>query len=75
MTEEEIEWTIREDLIHVDIGDRIAFGEELALAHLLINDVVFINSYYMEKGLPEDIKDKINIFVNCNDVLLIQVQM
>lgn len=46
----------------------IMFEEELALAHLLINEVVFLNSYWWKEGWPEEAKEAFSINVNTNDV-------
>jgi len=42
----------------------VDFDEEMALACLLMNSVVFVNSSWWEKPPRKDI----DIFVNCNDI-------
>lgn len=44
------------------------FEEEGALAHLLMNEVVFINSKWWEKACPEHVRNSIHVAVNCNDI-------
>ena len=44
------------------------FEEEMALAMLIINDQVFVNSYWWEKEWPKEAQRKISLNVNCNDV-------
>lgn len=44
------------------------FEHEAALAHLLINEVVFLNSNWWEDSWPEDAKKTFSISLNCNDV-------
>lgn len=49
-------------------GTEERFEPTLALAHLLINEVVFINRLHWRDDVPEDVKQNITVFVNCNDV-------
>lgn len=44
------------------------FEDEKALAHLLINDVVFANDHWWEKEWPEKARKETSLNVNCNDV-------
>lgn len=46
----------------------IVFEQEKAVAHLLINDVIFINSHHYEKDWPEKARKSTAILVNCNDI-------
>ena len=40
---------------------------EQLLAHLLINDVVFLNTHWAEKEWSEEARDGVIILINCND--------
>jgi hypothetical protein len=40
---------------------------EWLLAHLLLNDIVFLNTHWAEKAWPEEARDGVVIVVNCND--------
>lgn len=64
----EIRRTIEDEAIEWDMDGKMQFEAEPALALLLANDVVFLNSYWMEEEWPKAAKDAINIIVNCNDV-------
>lgn len=44
------------------------FEPEMALAHLLMNGVVFLNSHWWHKEADKDLRDTVACFVNCNDV-------
>lgn len=44
------------------------FESDVALAHLLLNEIVFLNSLWWEKECPKRIQDAIAVAVNCNDV-------
>lgn len=46
----------------------VEFESGIALAHLLMNEVVFLNSNWWQKEWPEDAKQMISINVNCSDV-------
>jgi len=43
-------------------------NENFALAHLLINEIIFINSYWFKEEWNETDKTIIAICVNCNDI-------
>lgn len=71
-----IEWSLKEEDIKwimewgKDFPDKPAteevFEDDKALAHLLINGVVFINNgWWLKENWP---KDAITIHVNCNDI-------
>lgn len=60
MNESEIEWVIDPSLVEKP-------ETESKLAHLLINEVVFLNNFWYEKSWPEDAKKYINILVHCSD--------
>jgi hypothetical protein len=40
---------------------------EQLLAHLLLNDVVFLNTHWSEDAWPAEARDGVVILVNCND--------
>lgn len=44
------------------------FQQEEALALLLLNQVVFLNSYWWEEDQPEEKRERISVSVECNDV-------
>ena len=46
----------------------LKFEEDYALAHLLINDVVFLNSNWWKDSWPDEAKKAFSINVNTNDV-------
>lgn len=48
--------------------DEAKFEDEKALAAMLIEEVVFLNSYWWEKEWPEAARKVISVNVNCNDV-------
>lgn len=48
--------------------EKIEFEEEGALALMIINEVVFLNSNWWKKDWPEAAQKSISINVNCNDV-------
>lgn len=69
LTEDSVIYTMRE----IDLGTKIipaheVFEVEMALAVLLANEVVFINSPWWREDLPEADRKLIQVFVNCNDV-------
>lgn len=74
---EDIKWTIDPDDIEWQMEwgpkypDRPAtemiFEPEGALAHLLMNDVCHLNSFYYEKTWPAEAQTCINVFVSCGD--------
>lgn len=71
LEEDDIEWEMNWDNVQGvnTIGKEIIFSEEMALSHLLLNEVVFINSQWWRKeDVPEDMKLAATVFVNCNDV-------
>lgn len=49
-------------------ADEAKFEEEKALALLLIDEIVFLNSYWWEDKWPEEARKVTSINVNCNDV-------
>jgi hypothetical protein len=51
-----------------DREDEMIFNEERALAHLLLNDVIFLNDHWWENQWPEKAKKISSLNVNCNDV-------
>jgi len=40
---------------------------EWLLAHLLLNDVVFLNTHWSEDAWPAEARDGVIVLVNCND--------
>lgn len=44
------------------------FEETKALAVLLANDIVFLNSFWWEETWPEKAKNSTSLNVNCNDI-------
>lgn len=75
---DEIKWTLEPDDIEwrMEWGPRfpdkppfeMKFDEEGALAHLLMNEVCALNSFYYERTWPAEARTCINVFVNCSDV-------
>jgi hypothetical protein len=60
----DIEWTM-------EWGDKpptVEFEAELALAHLLMNGVIFTNDHWWEKEAPQHLQKATGLFVNCSDV-------
>lgn len=51
---------------HADV--EMVFEEEAALAHLLMNEVVFLNSHWWKEEWPEEARKRTSLNVNCNDV-------
>ena len=43
------------------------FEPDLALQHLLSNDILIVNSFWWKKDWPEDAKKMISFGVNCSD--------
>lgn len=74
----EIRWTIEEDDIEwiwdtkgtTDVPDepKTIFENDKALAVLLLNEVIIINSHWYEKEMPEKFQKSINACVVCNDI-------
>jgi hypothetical protein len=59
---EDIEW-------QSEWGDKeVVFEKEKAVALLLINDVIFLNTNHWEKDWPEEARKATAILVNCNDI-------
>ena len=56
--------------IHKKPDKQLMFEEEPAIAMLLLNQVIFVNSHWWKKdeGWPEDACKVISMNVNCNDV-------
>ncbi len=67
--EQDIQWAIEKEDIYLAMreGD-IVFRPEGALAHLLLNDVIHLNSRHWMKDLPDDVRNATALFVGCNDV-------
>lgn len=46
----------------------LVFEKEVALAHLLINEVIFLNDHWWEKEWTEETKKTFSVNLNVNDV-------
>lgn len=70
LTETDIEWLMKWSESKGDLKgpDEWIFEKEAALAHLLINDVIFLNSFHYEKTWPEKPRALTALLVNCNDI-------
>lgn len=66
----EMDWTNSKKNGHAEEkpDKEMIFEPEMALAHMLMNDVVFLNDHWWEKEWPEDARKRTSINVNCNDV-------
>lgn len=64
----DIVWTLEPDDIEYTYNNKSHFEKDKALAYLIMNDVVFLNSKWYKKELPENERDSINVIVNCNDI-------
>lgn len=69
ITTDGIRWRRRE----ITVGEEVypaddMFDEEMALAALLANQVIFINTHHWMKDWPEDARNTTALCVNCNDV-------
>lgn len=71
LEEEDVRWTMawtpREQYPEKPAEEPM-FEEAAALSHLLMNEVVFLNSHWFEKDWPKAAQDGICVCVNCNDV-------
>lgn len=72
VSDDEIDWSFMSDYEKGKKLDApreiVEFEEEKALALMLINDVIFINSHWWEEEWPERARGTISLNVNCNDV-------
>jgi hypothetical protein len=64
--DDDIEWTME----WPDRPDEQVFEKEPALALMLLNEVVFLNSHWFQEDLPEKFQRQISVNVNCNDVFM-----
>lgn len=74
---EEIKWTLEPDDVEWDMEwgqqfpdkppTEMIFEEDGALAHLLMNNVCSLNSFYYERTWPPEAQGCINVFVICSD--------
>jgi hypothetical protein len=70
----EIDWTLTKatlkdnERIQAKPDKEMQFESECALAHLLMNEVVFLNDHWWQKEWAEDAQRISSINVNCNDV-------
>jgi len=60
----DIERTISPEFITVALE---IHEPEWLLAHLLLNNVVFLNTHWAEKDWPAEAQDGVILLVNCND--------
>lgn len=70
ITPNDVEWTMRWSAFKdtADKPDELIFEADKALAHLLINEVIFLNSLWWEKDCPKHVQESIAVYVNCNDI-------
>jgi hypothetical protein len=64
--DDDVEWVYTNQ----DKQEEFVFEKKMALAHLLMNGVVFLNSFWWEESWPEECKKLPSISVNCNDIFL-----
>jgi hypothetical protein len=71
-TIDEYEWPKSSAKVVVEQGfdgkNEVEFNEELAIAVLLIEEVLFCNDHWWMKDWPDEAKDRTSLNVNCNDV-------
>ena len=72
LSEEEVLSFIKKDVISnykSDSGETNEwFDDEAALAVLLLDSVIFINSCWFKEGWPDDAKESTYLGVSCNDI-------
>lgn len=74
MTEEEIVFGVPPSpaaiiwCFHSLKGPQEIFEKELAVAYLLMHEVVFINSAWYEKEWPKEARNSARLLCNCSDV-------
>lgn len=71
LTDEDVEWMMRwepRENYPEKPATEVMFEKEKALALLLINDVIFLNSHWWEKEWLEEAQKLTSLNVNCNDV-------
>lgn len=54
--------------IQAHADTEMVFEDHMALGHMLINEVIFINNHWWQKEWPEPCQKMISLNVNCNDV-------
>lgn len=66
---EDIEWEMDWDTYQApgQKGKEMIFEPDKALAILLINDVIYSNSFWNERTWPEEAKKRIALYVDCSD--------
>ena len=70
----DIKWSIKEADIRWTYLNKekkcavVEFEEDMALAHLIMNGVIFTNSHHWEKEWPEAAREATALCVLCNDV-------
>jgi hypothetical protein len=67
-TADQIDWLMPWSHHEEGRKDEIVFEPRLALAVLLMSEVVFMNNFWWEKELPKHLKGIVSLHVNCNDV-------
>jgi hypothetical protein len=68
---DDVEWTDTFDYkagVKVEPYEETTFEEEIALAHMLIAGIVFLNSHHWENDWPEKARQAPALLVECNDV-------
>lgn len=61
-------WAVDPEIIHLKVNETVMFQVGEAAAHLLLNEVLFLNSRHWRKDAPKDIRNTAALFVICNDV-------
>ena len=71
ITQQSVMWIMPWGDNHPDKpAEEIIFEDEGALALLLLNEVIFLNSYHWKKEWPEEAKRTTALCVNCSDVFM-----
>jgi hypothetical protein len=70
--EEDIEWLMpwKSKYNHETKEDEMKFEEDDALAHLLINGVIFLNSNWWKDEWSNEDRESISVNVQCNDIFM-----
>lgn len=68
-TEEDVEWLMEWGENKKDKPPKEwVFEISMALGHLLLNEVIFLNDNHWEKTWPEDARKTVALCVGCNDI-------
>jgi hypothetical protein len=70
ISDNDVEWTYDEKKADDVIVSTSIFDRKIALAHLLINDVIMINTHWYKKDWPVDARNTTVLAVVCNDVFV-----